>query len=91
MRIGIIGAGNIGSILTRHLRQLEHEVLIANSRGPETLNQFANEIGARAVTAPEAASGVDLLVLTIPFERSAIAAQRPARSAFEGIANHRHR
>ena len=68
MRIGIIGAGNIGSILARHFRQLEHEVLIANSRGPETLTQFAKEIGALAATASGAANGVDLMVLTIPLK-----------------------
>ena len=37
MRIGIIGAGNIGGTLARRLTQLGHEVSIANSRGPDTL------------------------------------------------------
>jgi len=37
MKIGIIGAGNIGSVLALHFRRLRHTVLIANSRGPETL------------------------------------------------------
>ena len=37
MRIGIIGAGNIGGTLARRLTALGHEVSIANSRGPETL------------------------------------------------------
>ena len=68
MKIGIIGAGNIGSVLARRLRQMDHTVLIANSRGPETLSQFAHETGAMAVTATEAADGVDLLVLTIPLK-----------------------
>ncbi len=66
MKIGIIGAGNIGSILARRLQQLQHTVLIANSRGAETLARVARETGATPVSAAEAASGVDLLVLTIP-------------------------
>ena len=37
MRIGIIGAGNIGGNLTRRLTALGHDVAVANSRGPETL------------------------------------------------------
>src|SRR5207248_14956 len=66
MRIGIIGAGNIGGNLARRFRALGHEVLIANSRGPETLQDFAAGIGAKAVTAPEAARNGDVVVITIP-------------------------
>ena len=43
MKIGIIGAGNIGSVLALHFRRLRHTVLIANSRGPETLSQIARK------------------------------------------------
>ena len=68
MKIGIIGAGNIGSTLARHFRRLNHTVFIANSRGPETLSQVARETGAIPVPASEAANGVDLLVLTIPMK-----------------------
>jgi len=66
MSIGIIGAGNIGGTLARLWRKLGYEVLIANSRGPETLRDFAAETGAKAVTAPEAVQGVDVVVITIP-------------------------
>ncbi|MDH2903868.1 MAG: NAD(P)-binding domain-containing protein [Actinomycetota bacterium] len=66
MRIGIIGAGNIGGNLTRRLTHLGHEVTVANSRGPETLQELVQETGARAVAASEAAMGVDVLVITIP-------------------------
>jgi predicted dinucleotide-binding enzyme len=69
MRIGIIGAGNIGATLTRRLRALDHEVAVANSRGPETLSDLAAETGAEAVTAGEAARGRDLVVVTIPEAR----------------------
>lgn len=68
MKVGIIGAGNIGSVLARHFRQLGHEVLIANSRGPDTLAEVAKETGAAPETLLEAANGVDVLVLSIPFK-----------------------
>jgi 8-hydroxy-5-deazaflavin:NADPH oxidoreductase len=68
MKIGIIGAGNIGSALAGHFRTLMHDVLIANSRGPETLSQIAHKIGAIPVDISEAARGVDLLVITIPMK-----------------------
>src|SRR5947209_1212467 len=66
MRIGIIGAGNIGGTLTRRLTQLGHEVSVANSRGPETLGDLAAETGARAVAVEEAARDKDVVVVTIP-------------------------
>ena len=66
MKIGIIGAGQIGGTLTRRLTALGHEVLVANSRGPETLSDLASETGATAVSVPEAVRGVDLIVVTIP-------------------------
>jgi 8-hydroxy-5-deazaflavin:NADPH oxidoreductase len=68
MKIGIIGAGNIGSAVAGHFRKLRHSVLIANSRGPETLSQVARETGATPVAAAEAAKGVDLLVVAIPMK-----------------------
>ena len=66
MKIGIIGAGQIGGTLTRRLTALGHQVVVANSRGPETLSDLAAETGATAVSVPEAVRGVDLVVVTIP-------------------------
>ncbi len=66
MKIGIIGAGQIGGTLTRRLTALGHKVFVANSRGPETLSDLAAETGATAVSVPEAVRGVDLIVVTIP-------------------------
>ncbi len=66
MKIGIIGAGNIGSALARRFTELGHEVSVANSRGPETLREVEAETGATAVTAREAARGKDVVVVTIP-------------------------
>ena len=66
MRIGIIGAGNIGGTLTRRFAQLGHEVFVANSRGPESLQDLARETGAKAVTAHEAARQGEVVIVTIP-------------------------
>jgi 8-hydroxy-5-deazaflavin:NADPH oxidoreductase len=66
MRIGIIGAGNIGGNLTRRFSQLGHEVYVANSRGPETLAALARETGAKAVAPSEAARKGEVVIITIP-------------------------
>ncbi|MFI6209665.1 NADPH-dependent F420 reductase [Streptomyces sp. NPDC051041] len=66
MRIGIIGAGNIGGNLTRRLTALGHDVFVANSRGPHTLTALAEETGARPVPVEEAARGAEVVVVAIP-------------------------
>ena len=66
MKIGIIGAGEIGGTLTRRFTALGHDVSIANSRGPETLAGLARETGAKALTARDAARAGELVVVTIP-------------------------
>lgn len=66
MKIGIIGSGNIGSALAKHLRKIGHEVVIANSRGPSTLAQIAIESGAIAVTVEQAAHAADIVIITVP-------------------------
>ncbi|MGH9619248.1 MAG: NAD(P)-binding domain-containing protein, partial [Bryobacteraceae bacterium] len=66
MKIGIIGAGQIGGALTRRLSQLGHQVSVANSRGPTSLAELTKETGARAVTAAEAARAGEVVVVTIP-------------------------
>ena len=68
MRIGIIGAGNIGGALTRRLTALGHEVAVANSRGPQSLAALAAETGAKAVTAQEAVRAGKIVVVTIPMK-----------------------
>jgi predicted dinucleotide-binding enzyme len=68
MRIGIIGAGNIGGTLARRLAQLGHEVSIANSRGPGTLTSLAKETGARPVTVEEAARAGEVVIVSIPLK-----------------------
>ncbi|HKS71872.1 MAG TPA: NADPH-dependent F420 reductase [Terriglobales bacterium] len=66
MKIGIIGAGQIGGTLTRRLRKLGHEVFVANSRGPQSLAHLAKESGAKAASVKEAAQAGDMVVVTIP-------------------------
>ncbi|MBY2907711.1 NADPH-dependent F420 reductase [Rhizobium leguminosarum] len=69
MNIGIIGAGHIGGSLTRRLAAVGHKVFVANSRGPETLADLANQTGAKAVTAIEAARSGEIVIVTIPQNR----------------------
>jgi predicted dinucleotide-binding enzyme len=66
--LGIIGAGHIGSTVARLATAAGIEVVIANSRGPETLQELVAARGhhARAAYAAEAASAGDLVVVSIP-------------------------
>jgi predicted dinucleotide-binding enzyme len=66
MKIGIIGAGHIGGALTRRFTALGHEVSVANSRGPESLADLANETGASPVAVTDAVRDKDVVVVTIP-------------------------
>ncbi|MEV6485239.1 NAD(P)-binding domain-containing protein [Streptomyces sp. NPDC051576] len=68
MKIGIIGAGNIGGNLTRRLTALGHDVSVANSRGPQTLTALAEETGATPVPVEEAAKGAEVVVVTVPLK-----------------------
>lgn len=66
MNIGIIGAGQIGSTLTRRLTALGHNVFISNSRGPDSLVDLAKETDATPVSASEAARRGEIVIVTIP-------------------------
>jgi 8-hydroxy-5-deazaflavin:NADPH oxidoreductase len=68
MRIGIIGAGQIGGTLARRLAALGHEVFIANSRGPASLAGLAKETGAKPVTVEQAARSGEVVIVTIPMK-----------------------
>jgi len=69
VRIGIIGAGNIGTALTKRFTAVGHEVFVANSRGPETLAELVSTTGATALSVAEVAKGADVAVVTIPVYR----------------------
>jgi predicted dinucleotide-binding enzyme len=66
MKIGILGAGSIGSTLARKLAAAGHDVKVANSRGPETIAAEALETGARAATTEDAVNDVDVAILSMP-------------------------
>ena len=68
--IGLIGAGHIGSQLARLAVANGYDVVISNSRGPETLAPLVSELGpkARAATPAEAAAAGDIVVVTIPLK-----------------------
>ena len=67
---GIIGSGNIGSQVARLAIAQGNDVVIANSRGPETLTDLVAELGprARAATAEEAAAAADVAVVAVPLK-----------------------
>lgn len=69
MRIGIIGAGNIGESLATLLVRAGHEVVIANSRGPDSLADLVGALGERAsaATVADAARIADVVIEAIPF------------------------
>jgi 8-hydroxy-5-deazaflavin:NADPH oxidoreductase len=68
--IGLIGAGHIGSQVARLAVAQGHNVVLSNSRGPETLSGLVAELGprARAATPAEAARTADIAVVTVPLK-----------------------
>ena len=68
--IGFIGSGNIGSTVARLAVAAGHDVVLSNSRGPETLQDLVGELGpkARAATPAEAAAAGDVVVVTVPLK-----------------------
>lgn len=86
MKIGIIGAGNIGGNLTRRLTVLGHDVSVANSRGPHTLTELAQETGATPVPAGEAARGAEVVVVAVPLKAVPDLPQGLLDGAAEGVA-----
>jgi 8-hydroxy-5-deazaflavin:NADPH oxidoreductase len=79
MRIGFIGAGNVGRTMARHLINAGHQVVLSNSRGPESLQGLVHDLGpqAKAGTKEEAVQS-DLVVLCVNWPR--------AQEALKGIA-----
>ncbi len=67
MKIGIIGAGNIGGTIARKLSAAGHSIRLAGAKGPDHIRDKANEIGAIAVSAEDAVKEVDAIILSIPF------------------------
>lgn len=67
---GIIGAGNIGSNVARAVVARGHQVIISNSRGPETLADLIAELGpsVRAASAQEAATAGEVVLVAVPLK-----------------------
>ncbi|MPY87593.1 MAG: NADP oxidoreductase [Luteitalea sp.] len=68
--IGFIGAGHIGSQVARLAVANDYNVVLSNSRGPETLSALVAELGpkARAATAVDAAKAGDIVVVSVPLK-----------------------
>src|SRR4051794_30694585 len=69
MKIGILGVGHIGKTLALKLSAAGHDVKVANSRGPETIEADVLASGAHAASAAEAMEGVDVVIVSIPLNR----------------------
>lgn len=67
MRIGIIGAGFIGRAVGRLAVRRGHEVMLSNSRGPQTLHSAAISVGCSVGTVEEAARFGDVVLLAVLF------------------------
>lgn len=66
MNIGIIGSGEMGTCLASKFVKLGHTVSIANSRGPASLKQLTEDIGAGAATVEEATTNKNVIIVSIP-------------------------
>jgi len=67
MKIGIIGAGNIGASTAKLFIKAGHEIAIANSRGAETLADLAKEIGAKGLDLEDAARFGEIVLIAVSF------------------------
>src|SRR4051812_43544588 len=85
MKIGILGTGHIGKTLVIRLSEAGHDVKVANSRGPETVESELLSAGARAVTTEDALTDVEVVILSIPLNRIADIAPLVARLPEETV------
>jgi predicted dinucleotide-binding enzyme len=85
MRIGIIGAGNIGQILAERLSRAGHDVSVANSRAPETVDASALSTGATAVWAADAATDADVVIVSVNFGQIPGMAQLIAKAPADAV------
>jgi len=85
MKIGVIGIGEIGGTIARRWSEKGHSVRVANSRGPEAVRQFADEIGADAADIYGAVQGADIVLLSVPFPAVAKLPSDLFNRAAEGV------
>ena len=67
MRIGIVGAGNIGGNIARQARLAGHDVMVSFSRDTEKLNALASEVGASVGSPADAVEFGDVVVISVPW------------------------
>lgn len=66
MKIGIIGAGFVGRAVAKQAIKAGHQVMLSNSRGPQTLFSLKPMIGCETGTATEAAIFGEIVVIAVP-------------------------
>ena len=66
MNFGVIGPGNIGEVIIRKLRDARYPVKMANSRGPESLKDFAAKTGAIPASVEQVVQDVDMIFIVVP-------------------------
>ena len=66
--VGLIGSGHIGGTVARLAVAAGYDVVLSNSRGPDTLKELVDELGprARAATPAEAAQAGDIVLVSVP-------------------------
>jgi len=69
MKIGILGVGHIGKTLALKLAQAGHDVVVANSSGPENIDPAVLATGAVAVTSQQAVQDKEVIILSVPLNR----------------------
>jgi predicted dinucleotide-binding enzyme len=69
LNIGILGAGNIGASAAKLFANVGHHVLIANSRGPQSLAALVSDLGenVRAATPEDAVAFGDIVLIAVPW------------------------
>jgi 8-hydroxy-5-deazaflavin:NADPH oxidoreductase len=71
MKIGIIGAGAIGTTLAKHLTEAGYDVIISNSRGADTLKEKIKEIRGNSVAGSvQEAAEADVVFLAVRWEHA---------------------
>lgn len=84
MKIGILGAGYVGGTLARSLASAGHQVRIANSKDPQSLNDFTDDDGVTPMWAADAVDGVDIAILSVP-QKSIAAFPENVKAALSSV------
>lgn len=68
MKIGIVGVGAIGGTIAQKLAKMGHYVKVVNSRGKDSIKEFADEIGAIPSDLNEISKDIEILIISIPYD-----------------------